>query len=78
MKKIYVLDLWGRGGEIAFHELTKAGYAMTYNGAWSHEGHGGKLDAIELDRMREVGFKNETGYWLDGQAQYRMWSASKY
>ena len=37
MKKIYVLDLWGRGGEIAFHDLTKAGYAMTYNNAWSHE-----------------------------------------
>ena len=70
MKKIYVLDLWGRGGEIAFHELTKAGYAMTYNGAWSHENHW-ELDNIELDRMKEVGFKNETGYWLDGQSEYR-------
>jgi hypothetical protein len=71
MKKIYVLDLWGRGGEIAFHELTKAGYAMTYNNAWSHEGWW-EADAIELDRMREKGFKNETGYWHDGQGQYRI------
>ena len=28
-KRYYVIDLWGRGGEISFHELTKAGYAAT-------------------------------------------------
>jgi|TARA_B110000495_G_C22998460_1_gene588972 hypothetical protein len=71
MKKIYVLDLWGRGGEIAFHELTKAGYAMTYNNAWSHE-NWWEFDDIELDRMKEAGFKNEAGYWHDGQSEYRL------
>ena len=38
-KRYYVTDLWGRGGEIHFHELTKAGYAMTYNNAWQYEDH---------------------------------------
>ena len=33
-KRLYVINLWGRGGEIYFHELTKAGYEMTYNREW--------------------------------------------
>ena len=69
-KRYYVIDLWGRGGEIHYHELTKAGYAMTYNNAWEYEDHW-DFDDISLDRMKEAGFKNETFYWSEGQAGYR-------
>ena len=70
-KRYYVIDLWGRGGEISFHELTKAGYAMTYNRAWEYESHWDLDYDSTLDRMKEKGLKNETFYWHEGQPQYR-------
>ncbi len=51
-KRLYVINLWGRGGEIHFHELTKAGYQMTYNREWEFENWWG-IDDIELDRMKK-------------------------
>ena len=69
-KRYYVIDLWGRGGEIHFHELTKAGYAMTYNNAWQYEDHW-DFDDISLDRLKEAGFKNDTFSWSEGQSEYR-------
>ena len=29
------------------------------------------LMIFSLDRMKEAGFKNETDYWSEGQAEYR-------
>ena len=53
-KRYYVIDLWGRGGEIHFHELTKAGYAMTYNNAWQYEDHWDFDDCCFSFRNRQV------------------------
>lgn len=69
-KRYYVIDLWGRGGEIHFHELTKAGYEMVFDCAWEYESYW-DFDDISLDRMKEVGFKNDTYYWSEGQGEYR-------
>ena len=56
-KRLYVINLWGRGGEIHFHELTKAGYEMTYNREWEFE-NWWEINDIELDRIKKEGFKN--------------------
>ncbi len=69
-KRLYVINLWGRGGEIHFHELTKEGYEMTYNREWEFE-NWWEINDIELDRMKETGFKNDTYYWSEGQSKYR-------
>ena len=71
-KTVYLIDLWGRGGELYYHALTKEGYQMTFDNEWEYEDHW-EFDDISSDRMKEVGFKDDSEYlyWCDGSPEFR-------